>query len=234
MEPVATLEGVGNNLMDHPMAPVTCIAKPGAADPTDPLVQVLLRYTSEGGEFNDMQVYMLGHLDLSADPTFVAAGGGESAFAVAPGVQLSESYGRVTLESRDPHDAPKIELNFVDNEADLRRLREGVRLAWDIATSAPVADFHDGIYGLEAATVADDEALNAYIRDVVRNMAHPTCSCRMGPAEDPGSVVDQQGRVHGLDALRVVDGSIMPTIIRANTNLTCIMIGERIAEWMRA
>ena len=197
-------------------------------------MQVLLRYTSEGGEFNDMQVYMLGHLDLSADPTFVAAGGGESAFAVAPGVQLSESYGRVTLESRDPHDAPKIELNFVDNEADLRRLREGVRLAWDIATSAPVADFHDGIYGLAAATVADDEALNAYIRDVVRNMAHPTCSCRMGPAEDPGSVVDQQGRVHGLDALRVVDGSIMPTIIRANTNLTCIMIGERIAEWMRA
>ena len=234
IEPVATLEGVGNNLMDHPMAPVTCIAKPGAADATDPLVQVLLRYTSEGGEFNDMQVYMLGHLDLSADPTFVAAAGGETAFAVAPGVQLSESSGSVTLESRDPHDSPKIELNFVDNEADLRRLREGVRLAWDIATSAPVADFHDGIYGLEAATVADDEALNAYVRDVAVNMAHPTCSCRMGPAEDPDAVVDEQGWVHGLDGLRVVDGSIMPTIIRANTNLTCIMIGERVAEWMRA
>ena len=82
IEPVGTLEGVGNNFMDHPMAPITCIARPGTVDPTDPLVQVLLRYTSEGGEFNDMQVYMLGHLDLSADPIFVSAAGGETAFAI--------------------------------------------------------------------------------------------------------------------------------------------------------
>jgi choline dehydrogenase len=56
----------------------------------------------------------------------------------------------------------------------------------------------------------------------------------MGPAGDPGAVVDQYGRVHGVAGLRVADASVMPTIPRANTNLTCIMIGERLADWLRA
>ena len=231
--PIHTLEGVGKHLMDHPLAPVICVAKPGAADANDPLVQVLLRYTSDGGEFNDMQMYLLGHLDVSSDPTYPSASVGRTTFGLGPGVQLSKSIGTVQLMSRDPRDRPRITLNFVEHEDDLRRLREGVRLAWDLATSEPVQQYHTGIHHLDAATVADDERLNDYIRQVATNMDHPVCTCRMGPSDDPGAVVDEQGRVHGLVGLRVVDGSIMPTIIRANTNLTCIVIGERVAEWMR-
>ena len=65
-------------------------------------------------------------------------------------------------------------------------------------------------------------------------MAHPTCTCPMGPDPADGAVVDSEGRVYGVEGLRVVDGSIMPTLIRANTNFTCMMMGERIAEWMSA
>jgi choline dehydrogenase len=230
---ILDLPGVGAHLMDHPMSPVLCRAKPGSVDAGDPLVQMLLRYRSAGGEFNDMQVYMLGHMEIE-DVSFVRTGGGTTAFALGPGVQLSKSIGSVRLKSADLHDHPEVTLNFVENADDLRRLREGVRLVWDIATSEPVASFHDGVEGLDAATVGDDGALDEYIRETTTNMAHPVCTCRMGPADDQDSVVDEEGRVHGIQRLRVVDGSIMPTIIRANTNLTCIMIGERVAEWMRA
>ena len=65
-------------------------------------------------------------------------------------------------------------------------------------------------------------------------MAHPTCTCPMGSDPAAGAVVDSEGRVHGVEGLRVVDGSIMPTLIRANTNFTCMMIGARIADWMVA
>jgi choline dehydrogenase-like flavoprotein len=67
---------------------------------------------------------------------------------------------------------------------------------------------------------------------MVRHYFHPVGTTRMGPAHDPGAVVDQRGRVHGISQLRVADASVMPTIPRANTNFPCIMIGERVAAWM--
>ena len=75
--------------------------------------------------------------------------------------------------------------------------------------------------------------VDAHVQSVVRHYVHPVGSARMGPPNDPGAVVDQYGRVHGTLGLRIADASVMPTIPRANTNLTCIMIGERVAGWMR-
>jgi choline dehydrogenase len=68
----------------------------------------------------------------------------------------------------------------------------------------------------------------------VTTLFHPAGTARMGPDGDAGAVVDQHCRVRGLEGLRVVDASVMPNVPRANTNLTCIMVGERVAEWMRA
>ena len=83
------------------------------------------------------------------------------------------------------------------------------------------------------AALATAEALAAYVRQTVDHYVHPVGTARMGPAGDPGAVVDEHGRVHGVAGLRVADASVMPTIPRANTNLACIMIGERIADWLR-
>ncbi|HMO54324.1 MAG TPA: GMC oxidoreductase, partial [Tepidiformaceae bacterium] len=80
--------------------------------------------------------------------------------------------------------------------------------------------------------VEDEGALREFLRANVTHLVHPVGTCKMGPASDPMAVVGQDGRVHGLAGLRVADASIMPNLIRANTNLTAIMIGERIAEMM--
>jgi choline dehydrogenase len=82
--------------------------------------------------------------------------------------------------------------------------------------------------------VASDSALVDFIRNNCTTLFHPVGTMTMGPANDPMAVVDQYCRVRGVEALRVVDASVMPNIVRANTNLTCIMIGERVADWMRA
>ena len=115
----------------------------------------------------------------------------------------------------------------------MRRLREAVYLCLDLAKHD---DFRDILDELEDPTDADlesDESLNDWIMREVTTSQHISCTCKMGPASDPMAVVDHYGRVHGLEGLRVVDASIMPDCIRANTNVTTMMIGERIADFIR-
>ena len=81
--------------------------------------------------------------------------------------------------------------------------------------------------------LASDDALDAWMMKTVVNTTHASGTCKMGPASDPMAVVDQRLRVHGLEGIRVADASIMPNVIRANTNATTIMIGERAAEWLK-
>jgi choline dehydrogenase-like flavoprotein len=83
-------------------------------------------------------------------------------------------------------------------------------------------------------TIASDTALAAYARATVSTQFHPCGTARMGPADDTTAVVDQRCRVRTVENLRIVDASVMPTIPRANINLTCIMIGEHVSDWMRA
>ena len=209
------------------MTPMLFRAKAGVAEMDKPLTQTLLRYTAEGGEFNDMQVYLLGHMQAGLRNV-------EGSFGIAPGVQLPNSYGEVTLASADYRDHPRIDVQFDDNEEDRRRLREGARLAWRLSQHPALAQHHDGAVDFDEATANDDELLDAWIHDTCTSMAHPTCTCAMGPDPAEGAVVDSEGRVFGVSGLRVADASIMPTLIRANTNFTSMVIGERIAEWMAA
>ncbi len=238
---VADLPGVGKHLMDHPMTPMLFRPAQGAVDPDKPITQTLLRYTSSIGDFNDMQVYLLGHILIGPQARFGAWVGEDErqpqsdwVFGIAPGVQLPNSYGSVTLQSADYTQHPLIDLKFDEHETDLIRLREGARLAWQLAHSASLAPFHRGPVDIDQSIIDDDEQLDAWIHATATSMAHPTCTCPMGPDPAAGAVVDSEGRVHGVEGLRVVDGSIMPTLIRANTNFTCMMLGERIAEWMSA
>ena len=225
--------------MDHPMTPMLFWPKPGTVDPDRPLAQTLLRYTSETGEFNDMQVYLLGHILIGPQARFGAWVGEDEqeeqaswVWGIAPGVQLPNSFGSVTLQSADYTQHPNIDLKFDEHEGDRVRLREGARLAWNLAHSDEMSSFHEGAVDIDQDTVDDDEKLDEWIHATATSMAHPTCTCPMGPDPAEGAVVDSEGRVHGVENLRVVDGSIMPTLVRANTNFTCMMMGERIAEWM--
>jgi choline dehydrogenase len=138
------------------------------------------------------------------------------------------------LASADPDAQPQIDLNLLAEDEDMERMVDGVRRAWVLLTSDPIASLTDQVLRPDAATVADDELVREFLRRSVTHLVHPVGTCKMGPASNPLAVVDQYGRVYGTSALRVADASIMPDLPRANTNLTVIMIGERVAEWMRS
>ena len=236
IEPVADLPGVGAGLADHPVTRLLLVPRPGSCDPDTPLAQAVLRYTAPGsGEFNDMQQVMFSHVDVAGigGEQAVAAVGAPLAIGLPVALERPRGRGRLELVSADPRIPPRIQLNFAADPEDLRRLTEGVRLAWQIAHQPEIARHTRRVALLSEGTMASDEALAAYVRATVSTQFHPCGTARMGPPGDPMAVVDQHCRVRTIPGLRVADASIMPTIPRANINLTCIMIGEHVADWMR-
>jgi choline dehydrogenase len=113
-------------------------------------------------------------------------------------------------------------------------MRQAVRLAVRLAESANFQGVITARLSPTDADLASDEALDRWLLANVSTAHHLAGTCKMGPASDPMAVVDQYGRVHGLRGLRVVDASVMPDVVRANTNATTIMIAERIADWIKA
>jgi choline dehydrogenase len=231
---VHDLPGVGENLKDHPSVTLIALPVDGTVSETEPLQQIGLRYTASGSEqTNDMQLYMWGYHADRVPQVRVAFRGEESAFLLCVALQRPRSAGRLRLASADPADQPKIDLNLLDDEWDMERMVDGVRRAWALLTSQPITGLTRHVLRPQSEVLADDEQVRSYLRENVTHLVHPVGTCKMGPATDPLAVVDQQGRVHGLQSFRVVDASIMPDLPRANTNLTTIMIGERVADWMR-
>jgi choline dehydrogenase len=128
-----------------------------------------------------------------------------------------DSRGTVSLRSRDPRDAPVIDHGFLAEEHDVARLESGVRMMRRLAAEAGAGpELRPG----------PETALAPYLRREVRGIFHPTGTCAIG------AVVDPSGAVFGIDGLVVADASIMPTIPRANTNLSTIAVAERIADWL--
>ena len=237
IEPVADLPGVGAGLTDHPVARLLLVPNPGNCNPETPLAQIVLRYTAAGsGEFNDMQQVVFSHVDVAAlgGPEAVAAVGAPLAIGLPVALERPHARGRLLLASTDPRAQPLIQLNFADNPEDLRRLVAGVRLAWQIAHQPEITRHTDHVAGLTEETISSDDALVAYVRATLATQFHPCGTARMGPPGDAMAVVDQHCRLRAIRNLRVVDASVMPAIPRANINLTCIMIGERVSDWMRA
>jgi choline dehydrogenase-like flavoprotein len=142
-----------------------------------------------------------------------------------------QSRGSVQLASKDPLTPPLIDPNFLGERDDVERLVRGFKLLRHILSQPALAGFG----GRELATSAaarSDAAIEQYIRDHADTIYHPAGSCRMGPG--PMDVVDAQLRVHGLQGLRVVDASIMPSLVGGNTNAPVIMIAEKAADMIRA
>ena len=140
-----------------------------------------------------------------------------------------------TRLSEDPQRSVLLEAgpDYLEGEFDRQRLREAVRLCVRLAEHDRFRDMIAERVSPTDADLASDAALDAWLLREVSTSQHISCTCKMGPASDPMAVVDQSGRVYGLDNLRVVDASIMPDCIRANTNVTTMMIGERVADFIR-
>lgn len=140
-----------------------------------------------------------------------------------------ESTGYVHAQSRDPFEAPIVQPNYLDHENDQRVLLDGMRLARQLLKTRALSQYSDG-ESMPGVQVARDDELMDYIRRYAVSSYHLNGTARMGPASDPDSVVDAQLRVHGLQGLRVVDASVMPDIVSANTCAATMMIAEKAAE----
>ena len=224
---------VGENLVDHPLAGVQVTLRPEAHSPEVDIrhSNLIVRYSSglAGAGRNDMVLLgmnLSGHTEtgLATGRLFV------SAFQTF-------SRGSLRLSSPDPEVDPVIELGMLSDERDLVRMRDGVRrLKEVVAHPAMVAITERITIGEDGRTLADledQEQIDAWLLATCGDAQHPVGTCRMGVAGDPRSVVNPSCRVLGLEGLRVVDASIMPEVPRANTHLTCVMIGEHAAAWMR-
>lgn len=228
--PAVDLPGVGANLQDHPAVGIWMIPTPGVCRAGDDIHQVMLRYTSALGERNDMQLYMLNSVDTAPFPELRAALDAPLAMAVTAVLAKPRARGRVLLETRDAHAPPRVSLNCGDDPADMQRLMEGVRLAWRVAQSAPIKPAVNRVFAWNQRIIDSDTLLQETLSTFVRGSWHAAGTARMGPARDTMAVVDQYGALHGCERLVVADASIMPTIPRAPTHLSCVMIGEQIAR----
>jgi len=152
-------------------------------------------------------------------------------FSVSNVLLHPESRGTVTLRSADPREKPKILFNLLQAEADRASFRRFIRFTRQLFEQPALARItrREVIPG---PAVESDEAIDAYVRKGIGTAMHPTSSCAMGAG--PMAVVDEALRVHGLSGLRVVDCSIMPTIVGGNTNAPAIMIAEKAADLIKA
>jgi choline dehydrogenase len=141
-----------------------------------------------------------------------------------------QSRGRLVLRSTDPTQHPAIHANYLSREADLQTLIEGVKLARDLGQTKAFAPFYQEEI-MPGPGVQSDKEIADYLRNNVESIYHPVGACKMG--HDDLAVVDEQLRVRGVEGLRVVDASIMPTIVNANTNAPTIMIAEKGADLLR-
>lgn len=140
-----------------------------------------------------------------------------------------ESRGRVTLRSADPVDKARITFNFLSTERDRREFVEGVALTREIVATKPFDEFR-GAELMPGPDVRSGADIEAFVSENAETEFHPSCTCRMGTG--PDAVVDGELRVHGIEALRVVDASVMPYVISANLNAPTMMIAERAADFI--
>jgi choline dehydrogenase len=222
---VAAMPGVGANLADHPALLVAMTARdPELCRPELPLVQTITRYTTDGSaEPLDVNLELI---------TRVPRRSGRPAFGLAASLEWVEGRGRLRQTSGDPRSMPSIESGFGTHPGDVARNVAALKDALRLAAQPPLADLVDEVVYPDQGRCSHDELLEL-ARRASGSGYHPCGTARMGPAGDPGAVVDQHGGCHAVDQLVVADASIMPTVPRANTNLTSIMIGEKIGEWLR-
>lgn len=217
LEPVVDLPGVGANLRDHPVLSVRWSA-PDVALPTHGPkrtgAQVGIRSTTPGSDVPlDMRIM-----------SFRRHGAQE--FSVSCSLMKAASSGSVKLHSADPLAAPVIDMCFLSNPADGDRMKTML----DVVRDLVMRPAYDGLrQAMVSPTAAELDDIDSWMLATVTTGHHAAGTCRMGSDGDDSAVVDELGRVHGVQHLRVADASIMVDCPRVNINCASMMIGEKLA-----
>lgn len=226
------LPGVGQNLRDHPSAFLLYDSYLEEPPVDSPALQVGMRYTIPGSSLrNDMQMTPI-LMTSEHRPTNVDLDEGRHYIGFSVALQKALGSGELRLSSSDPSVHPVLDYRYLSHPEDMRRMREAVKQCIAITTREEFDDILKERLQPTDKEILSDELLDQWLLSVVGTQHHSSGTCKMGPANDPLSVVDGTGKVKGVSDLRVVDASIMPDVVRANTNATVIMIAEKIADEM--
>jgi len=239
---VRNLPGVGQNLWNHLSAQVTFKVKDGISLAAHrDAVHFSLHYTAPGSSVvNDMVLRTSPVVDERQEHvpgvrTKYLTGDvpPEQAARISCTLGLPDGSGYVRLASADPNVQPSFNYCYLQHRNDIRRVREGLRLAVRLLESDAFKDVVDHRIHPAADILANNDALDFWIRQTVGTARHVSGTCRMGPDGDPMAAVDQYCRVKGIQNLWVADASVMPRIPRSGgAHATVIMIGERVVDWI--
>jgi choline dehydrogenase len=238
---VAHLPGVGENLQDHLLVPVgyACtrpVSLAGAASLSNLLKFRLFRKGLLTSNIGEAGAFYKTRQDLPAPDLEIAFTPAAfrnpkvHGFTVGSILLAPKSRGYIALRSPDPEQYPAIQPNYLDHTEDIDVLIEGVKLARRLA-HAQAFDRYRGEEVSPGPQVQSDQEIAAFVRKIATTVYHPVGTCKMGT--NTMAVVDSALRVHGVEGLRVVDASIMPTIVHGHTNATAIMIAEKAADLIK-
>ena len=229
--------GVGQSLKDHPKLYATWRIRDGYSRGSAPdRGSATLRFTAPGSDCrNDIYIGLSTFVPPRVKTLKIPTGSEiETArpdlAEMMVGLMRPASYGELRLMSTDPNVQPWLDYNYFTEPSDPERLRHGMRQALQLAENGGLREFLGERLEPADSDLASDEALDAWMQREVVTFSHPSGTCRMGPSSDPTAVVDQYGRVYGVEGLRVTDASIMPDLVAAPINPAVLMIGERIAD----
>jgi 5-(hydroxymethyl)furfural/furfural oxidase len=223
----------GQHLLDHPILSSLLDLKPDAQASTlaHRHTNCCIRYSSGLADagINDM-IVIAGNLRPPKD-------GGTARARIAISVYQALSEGTVRITTRDPAIDPQVDERMLSDESDLIRMRDGVRRLRALSLHPEVAAISSRAeYGSSGQSMTNElsgSALDDWMFAECSDAQHASGTCRLGAADDPRSVVDPQCRVIGVTGLRVIDASVMPTVVRANTHLTTVMIAEKMADVLK-
>jgi choline dehydrogenase len=154
-------------------------------------------------------------------------------FGLSCALQNATSAGQLRLASTDPHVQPDLNYDYLSDPGDRARMREALRLALKISEHPSFSGMVLERLNPTDEDLVSDDTLDDWMLRNAYTQHHTSGTCKMGEASDTMAVVDQFCHVHGMQNLRVVDASVMPDVIRANTNATTLMIAERVADWIK-
>ena len=230
---VHELPGVGENLRDHPAAFMLLRGRGEPPNDLAPNIQIGLRFSHEGSVTK--ADFQLSPILMSSEhrPASVPIQNEDFHFGISTALQNAVRAGRVRLASTDPTIQPDLDYNYLSDPYDRQRMRQAIQTALRIVEQPPFSEYVVERLNPTDEDLASDEALDNWLLLNVCTQHHSSGTCKMGPPSDPMAVVDQYCQVRGMEGLRVVDASVMPNVIRANTNATTIMIAERVADWIK-
>ena len=199
-------------------------------DRSVPHTQVITRYTSSESTLrNDVSIQPL-KMNSEHVPAYISADVDDSCFGLGVILQKALGKGELVLQSDDFKVQPILNYRYLELEEDIRRMREGVKVILEIADMKEYKNIIEKRIYPKDEEIESDEAIDRWIKSVVCSAHHSSGTCKMGPVDDDMAVVYRHGRIYGIDSLRVIDASIMPDVVSANTNASVIMIAEKLSD----